>query len=157
MVILCDISGSMRGEPIMRLRQHLQSIWPELEPISKLVAFSDGVEVVESPRHLPNPHGGTNLAGALESLVSYMVPRVIVISDGFPDDQERALQVAARLPGTIDAIYVGPDGNQRAYEFMQKLASQNGGTACWQDLHTSQALLAPTIRGLLGLPAPIAL
>jgi len=54
--------------------------------------------------------------------------RFIVISDGQPDNEERALVVARRFASTIDVVYVGPEddlaGGRR---FLEKLAAVSGG------------------------------
>ena len=156
-VILCDISGSMRGQPMTRLREHLSQMWSEVSDFTKLFAFADSIREVTSPEKLPEAGGGTFLKEAFEHVVSFWPPRTILISDGLPQDMEGSLEAAQKLPGTIDAIFVGPETDRRGIEFMRRLTTANGGQTIVRDLHTTKALLGPALRELLALPAPISL
>jgi hypothetical protein len=156
-VILCDLSGSMKGEPFNRLREILSQMWSEVEETTDLWYFNDVCYRCERPEKLPEPRLGTRLTEAFKALLPLWPAEVILISDGLPEDQAGALDAASRLPGTINAIFVGPESDRIGYEFMAKLASQNGGQAVHRDLHTSCALIAPAIREMLALPSPIAL
>lgn len=156
-VILCDLSGSMNGQPFNRLREHLSQMWAEVEPFTALYGFNDSVFAVECPEKLPTPRQGTMLTEAFKALLPLWPAQVILISDGLPADPNGALDAASRLPGTIDAIFVGPETDQRGIEFMRKLTLANGGQTVVRDLHTSCALVAPAIREMLALPSPIAL
>lgn len=156
-VILCDLSGSMKGQPFQRLREHLSMMWQELEGSTSLFGFNDRCFPVERPEKLPDPQMGTRLTEAFNHVAQFWPAEVILISDGLPEDQQGALDAASRLPGVINAIFVGPDSDRIGYEFMQKLAQANGGQAVHRDLHTAQSLIAPAIRSMLALPSPIAL
>ena len=156
-VILCDLSGSMRGEPVNRLREHLAQMWAEVEMFTELWGFNEKAFLVDCPEKLPVPCHGTMLADAFRQIARRWPSRVILISDGLPDNEAEAETEASRLPGTIDAIFVGPETDDRGIAFMRRLTTANGGQTVVRDLHTSKAILAPAIREMLSLPAPIEL
>lgn len=155
-VILADVSGSMderaaHGRKIDRLREALGNIWAET-PGAALIAFNNDVVPVEGPDDLPPPCGGTALHLALRSARVLHPASVIVISDGRPSDREAALEAARDIPGTIDAIYIGPDSDTEAIRFMRELCRIGAGAAVVTDLSRVRSLV-PSLRGMLGLPA----
>lgn len=157
LVILADVSGSMsdraqEGTKIERLREALGSIWAET-PGASLIAFNGNVMPLEGPDDLPSPTGGTALHLALRAAAAMRAASVVVISDGRPDDEEAALDVAREIPGAIDALYVGPEDDAQAIAFMKKLGRIGGGTVVVKDLLKCRSIVAP-LRSLLGLPAP---
>jgi hypothetical protein len=147
----------MQGQPVKRLREHLAQMWAEVTPFTKLFGFNVTVFEVERPENLPEPHGGTDLHVAFDQIAKYWPAQVILLSDGLPSSPEKALEAAAKLPGTIDAIFVGPESDRRGIEFMRRLTTANGGQTVVRDLHASRAILGPAIREMLALPAPIEL
>jgi uncharacterized protein YegL len=153
-VILADCSGSMTGEPIRQLREKLGRIWPSLHG-ARLFAFESVAAEVESPDRLPDhPGGSTALHLALERAAELHPGEVIVISDGAPDDAEAALAAARKLPGTVQAIFVGDEvRNREAVEFMTRLARENGGRVITRRL--SDPAFEVTMRRLMGLPSPV--
>lgn len=155
-VILADVSGSMRGEKIRLLTEALTRLWPGL-PKAALISFSAFPTRIHGPEALPVPHGSTNLAGALELATTLHPAKVIVISDGRPDDEEGALAAADQIPGMIDVLYVGDDDNTEAIAFMKSLAMAGGGECVCNDIAKTRLALAAPISALLGLPAPMAL
>lgn len=110
-----------------------------------VVAFSDGAEFCWSGRP-PYFGGGTNLAGALR----FVQPadgtgmRLIVISDGYPDDADAALQAARGFTSRIDTIYIGQPGSA-GERFLARLAAASGG----QHSLNTVPQLAQRIVGLL--------
>jgi hypothetical protein len=155
-VILADVSGSMEGPPIARLTEALTSIWPEIKG-AKLISFADSPMEVEHPSKLPEPGGGTALHWALTAAAAFDPAKVIVISDGEPDNETAALAAARDIPGVIDVIFCGSESNENAIAFMRKLSRLGGGQTILRDLHDAKALIAPVLRDLLQLPGPIAL
>lgn len=158
-VILADVSGSMKerameGTKIARLKDALKAIWAET-PGAVLIAFSFDARRVETPKDLPEPSGGTDLHLALMEASRLAAAQVIVISDGRPSDPERCLEIAAEIPGTIDALYIGPETDVEAIQFMHRLGRAGAGDVVVADLTKVKSIVAP-LRGMLGLPAPIA-
>ncbi len=81
----------------------------------------------------------------------------MVFSDGCPNDEAAAFLSAAALPGIVETIFFGDDGDTHAKAFMEKLARDNGGRWLFKDILKGETLLGQDVRELLGLPAPIAL
>jgi Mg-chelatase subunit ChlD len=155
-VILCDISGSMLGERINRLRDALKTLWEEM-PRCRIFGFNYRVHLIESPDRIPTPSGNTALHLALEHAYSLRPAKTIVISDGHPDDAEAAINAASKIPGIIDIAFVGSDGDRPAIQFMKRLARVGGGRVVVRDIAKTKELLAPVLKDMLSLPAPISL
>lgn len=153
-VIMADVSGSMRGAKIRRLKDELNRLWPEIK--ARLMAFSDRPDWVEAPASLPEPFGGTNLAWALEKVAEVWPSEVVVISDGLPQDEEAALSAAERVPGVINVCFVGDDEDHRGAAFMRRLAAVGGGTMVHKDLAKNMSI-GTELRSMLALAPPIAL
>ena len=153
-VILCDVSGSMMGRKIERLRRELNKIWPETK--ARLMWFADKCEWIDTPDQLPHPDGGTFLDDALNLAGTVFPSEVIVISDGRPQSESRALEVAAHLPGTINVCFIGSDDDIKGAEFMHRLARVGGGVMVHKDLARNVGIES-SIREMLALPPPIAL
>ena len=98
---------------------------------ARLFAFSAATREVDA---IPEPENNTNLAGALERMLPLDPGTVLVISDGQPDNAERALAVARRFRGAIDVLYVGPDSDSAAIAFMRRLAAAAGGDVQTHDI-----------------------
>lgn len=130
-VILADVSSSM-NEPaggkkkIDILREALSHQWPSVR-YGHLIAFSSLVATIDSPANLPNPSGSTALHLAIEAARSFRPRRTLIISDGHPDDKDAALIAADGLTGRIDVIYCGPEGDEKAINFLNRLARRTGG------------------------------
>lgn len=133
-VILVDVSGSMYTDDC---RDHQRRYDVALEELTRLqgdlpgrlaiVAFSNAPQFV--PNGVPPLLGGsTDLTGALRfiRLADTGDIRLIVISDGQPDDERGALAAAAQYRGRIDTVFVGPEGDRGA-DFLRRLAAANGG------------------------------
>lgn len=96
--------------------------------------------------------GGTDLAGALEyvHIADGLVNRFIVISDGYPDDAQKALVVAKTFTSTIDCIYIGEPGSG-GESFLKQLAQSRGGSA--STLHGGVNIAAKCEVLMLGAPS----
>jgi hypothetical protein len=121
---------------------------------ARLFAFESTVTEIESPEQLPVPQGGTALHLALERAAELCPGEVVVISDGAPNDAEAALAAARKLPGVVQAIFVGDEvRNREAVQFMTRLARENGGRVITRRL--SDPAFESSVRAVLGLPAPV--
>lgn len=150
-VLLADISGSMSesaGErrKIDLLRDAIAASTQSAP--ARLFVFSSGVREVQS---IPEPEGSTNLAGALRTVQQVDPGVTLVISDGHPDNDGAALEVARTYRGAIDVLYIGPAGDSAAIEFMRALAKAAGGDVRMYDLARlgSAQMLLTHIAGLL--------
>src|SRR3990172_9306655 len=109
-----------------------------------MVAFSDAASLIDA---LPEPQGGTDLAGAIDFCRLQHAVHLIVISDGEPDDGPAALAAATRFGGIIDAFYVGPDGGKGGTFLAQLCVAAHGR---YQAVSlAAQQQIANTIRGYL--------
>jgi hypothetical protein len=162
-VILADVSGSMdRIEGSRRridlLQDILRQVLPDV-PGARVIAFgSVPTEIHGFEPHtlgLPPPAGGTALHLALALVTKGPRPtRIVVVSDGRPDDPQAALTAARALaPLVIDALYAGPDGDSTALGFMRALSFAGGrpGVSGARSLANSQ--LADELRLRLTGPA----
>jgi hypothetical protein len=163
--LLFDNSGSMGARDI---EGSARSRWDNgLVVLNNVVAQIPAVRIVTFGLHvqelhgfeagsmsLPPPMGGTPLHAAFELAAanSPRPDRIVVVSDGLPDDAQAAF-LAARTcaPCVIDALFVGRDGDRTALAFMRALALMGGrrGVAGLRSLSQPKAL-ASEIRGLIG-------
>lgn len=119
-----------------------------------LISFSSGARIVPNASQLPADlmqaavqgyGGGTDLTAALKLAKGLRPRKTIIISDGMPDNQQTALEVAEQITGAVDTIYCGPDSHP-AIAFLRQLAHDNAGEPLvWDGLRE----MAPCIRGLL--------
>jgi hypothetical protein len=130
-------------------------------PRARVIAFNSvpqeltGLEPHAANLNLPEPAGSTALHLALRLVGTTKPDRIIVISDGLPDDRVAALRAARALnPVTIDALYVGPDDSSDALGFMQSLSlcGTGRGLVGIRSLRRPE-VLAEELRVLLRGPA----
>lgn len=111
-----------------------------------IVQFNDSVSLV--PGGVPeSPYGTTDLAGALRFVKSKNMDtgtRIIVISDGEPNCERSALEMAGAFSTRIDVIYCGPASRPEGREFLNRLALASGGQLVTAD--RAQGLMAATMR-----------
>ena len=155
-VLVADVSGSM-SSPAWSGRSKASVLGAAVADLMRetpapcLIAFSS--RVYDRVSVLPEPNGTTALHLALACAVGYQPGATLVISDGQPDDEQHALAQAERLSGRIDTLYVGPDSDRAAIDFMRRLARVGCGRDMRADLGRPQPRLGSTIRQLL-LSAP---
>lgn len=146
-IILVDVSGSMRGAAYEQACAELKKLQAELPGKVAVIAFSDRPEFAPSgrPRFIGS---GTDLARALAfvHVADGCDMRFIVISDGYPNDAEKALSQAKKFKSRIDTIYIGSEGGP-GEGFLRKLAAASGGQSSTNQIQqlaerTSQLLLA---------------
>lgn len=152
-VILADISGSMESAAGDGRRKIdvLRDAVAAARGQAKLVAFSARPREVES---IPEPEANTDLAAALEYVRASDPGVTLVISDGEPDNQGKALAVAGSFRGAIDVLYIGPESNTAAIAFMRRLASMAAGDVVINDIAGMGGvrMLQRQIAGLLQGP-----
>lgn len=154
-VVLADVSGSMASTAWGGRSKHSllrDAVAATLQPGQhELMAFSDGVQLLARPAMLPEPVGGTALHLALKAALERNPGRILVISDGEPDNEAEALAVAARFAGVIDVLYIGSDANVAAMRFLQALARAGYGRYQSNDIaQPGRPALTNTIQLLLG-------
>lgn len=134
-VIIVDTSGSMDAADSREGKTRYTVACEELARLQRempgklaVIAFSSAV--MFCPGGQPYQfHGGTNLEGALKFAKVADVPgmRFFVISDGYPDDPESALEQAKRFQAPISTIHVGPESDQAGRAFLTQLANAAHG------------------------------
>lgn len=150
-LLFLDISASMaevvgQSRKIDLLRQALDRT---LAPGEIAIAFHSIINVLPTLQLIPEPQGGTAMHLAIEHGCTLRPKHSLVVSDGLPDDEKQALSAAKRMTGTISTLYIGPDSNQKAIEFMRKLARLGCGQAQACDLNKGVGLLRESIKLLL--------
>jgi hypothetical protein len=155
-VVLIDVSGSMDAPDSRDRRTRYDVALEELAALQShlpgkiaVIAFSDSVVFVPGGQP-PFMGSGTDLASALRFAKVADVPdmRFFIISDGSPDDEQAALNVAKSYSNRIDTIFVGPESYPRGREFLETLARASGGQSTTAD--RVQELAAKVETLLLG-------
>nr|WP_308006628.1 hypothetical protein [Xanthomonas albilineans] len=152
-VILADVSSSMESvaEDGRRKIDILRDAVDAARGRARLIAFSRTVRQVEQ---IPEPEANTDLAAGLAFAKSLDPGTTILISDGEPDNESAALAQARNFRGAIDVLYIGPEANARAIDFMRRLAAAAGGSVTINDITAPGGvrLLQQRIAGLLPRP-----
>lgn len=134
-IIIIDTSGSMHTNDSRGGRSRYDVACEELTALQKsmpgkiaVIAFSSSVLFCPSgiAEYLG---GGTDLAKALKfaKVADVAGMQFILISDGQPDDENSALNVAKTYQNKISVIYVGSESNPMGREFLERLAAATGG------------------------------
>jgi hypothetical protein len=124
-----------------------------VEPEARLIAFSDTVVEIATPSELPQPNGSTALHAALQYAAPLNPRRLIIISDGEPDDRGAALRAARAFHCRIDSFHAGDEDDRGAISFLRNLSLMGapGGRASVTDLRHPDRL-AGALRLLLAAP-----
>jgi len=150
-VIVADVSSSMAEMAGARPKiQVLREALAMERGNARIIAFSYSPTEVRTPEEIPEPNGSTALHLALEMADTLRPERTLVISDGHPESEEKALRAADNLRGRIDVLYIGPEDDLKAIRFMSLLARVGAGRCEVNDIRQAPALLAPAVRALLG-------
>ena len=150
-LIIADVSGSMNspawgGQSKIKILRSSVAECLGKRPGTKLIAFSDYAnEVFE----IPHASGSTALHTALLFAERYKPSVTLVISDGQPDDSEAAIAQARLLTGIINVLYIGPDCDVQAIDFMRRLSRVRYGECFTSDLTKQHNLLGSTMQRLL--------
>ena len=152
--LLLDVSGSMDApigpghRKIDALRRIVDDLHGDLH--GPLVAFG----LCTAPRQVayvdrvPEPSGTTPLKEGIVFCHEEGAQRIIVVSDGAPDDAGGALEAARAFKHPIDVFFVGSDGETCGAAFLRSLCVAAGGQYDDTPL-TAPKELATKIRGLL--------
>jgi hypothetical protein len=154
-VVVCDCSDSMLSTiGSLGLRKHEQlriALEDALigDPLLQIIAFSTFPKRIATVAELPPPSGSTNLHGALQMAAELKPRRTIIISDGEPNSETLATEVARdHLTGSIDTIYCGPEGHPGC-DYLHSLARLAGGRGVvWE----GREQLTAIVRHLLQAP-----
>src|SRR4051794_11198920 len=166
-VLLIDVSGSMgafmrngitridglrqvvagmlakRATPMIAFGMATQQFAHPLEPQQQ--SRSEEVGFVTE---VPDAHGGTPLAEAIDFARANGYGRAVVISDGQPNyPNSTSLDAARRFGGQIDVIYIGDPGDPGSM-FLDELAKATGGQRFEGDLSDVKEITGAVI-GLL--------
>lgn len=133
-LVLLDVSGSMAmpDAPNEMTRQEyaekkLTNIQGKHPGAVALICFSNNVEFQPSGKPYWM-YGGTDLTAGLEfvKVADDCGLKIVVISDGEPNNEESALYVAKTFTSKIDVIFCGSEGDY-GQRFLSELARVSGG------------------------------
>lgn len=155
-LILLDNSESMKALDCPNYQERFSVAMRELRRLQAAIEGKIGVVQFNCfptfiAGGLPDsPYGSTDVAAALEYVqkIDGCGIRIILISDGEPDNEPLALEVAKRFTDTrIETVYIGPEGGRGA-DFLRRLSALTGG------VHVNQSVgeipnLAATVTKLL--------
>ena len=124
-LFLLDVSGSMdekvdRVKKIDSLREVMRRY-----PDAKKICFSTYVDEYVD---IPEPSGSTDLTQALKFIKSNYstYKRIVLVSDGEPNNRKHAKEAASELSLPIDIIFIGKKGDE-GERFMEELALTTNG------------------------------
>lgn len=154
-IVMIDISLSMSEHDCLEGQRRYDAALAELAKLQRqipgkvgVIQWSSSVQFV--PGGVPDfPTGSTQLANCLR----FVKPaddtgiRLILVSDGEPDDPETAMDEARTFKSKIDTVYVGP-ANGYGADFLKRLAAATGGQAVTQSV-TEIGQLSQTVKKLL--------
>jgi Mg-chelatase subunit ChlD len=154
-IVLLDWSGSMvardagGGKSRKQVAQeHLVRLQEAHPGKVGLICFAD--YPIFCPNGSPLNCGGCT---ALEKALRYVKPvddtdtKIVIVSDGLPNDEEETLRVARTFKTKLDVIYIGDERDPTGGRvFLQKLAEATGGQFFKAD---SPGLLVPSVETLM--------
>lgn len=128
--LLLDTSGSMATEIEFGLSRidALRDIVKGLQGSFRTFHFGSNTEEITQDK-IPDPSGGTNLAGALAFIKHKGFTRALLITDGRPNSAAAALEEAKGM--SLSIMYVGPHPKP---QFLDDLAAACSGTCTVEDL-----------------------
>jgi hypothetical protein len=135
--VICDGSGSMESSDSRDGRVRFDVLTEELLKIQSqypgkvcVIGFSNSAQVLTGGYPVLYG-GGTNMVEGLLAAkpLDGTRAKLVLISDGCPDSQEKTLKVARTFKSKINTIFVGKPDDEDAKRFMAKLASVTGGSS----------------------------
>lgn len=155
-ILMIDTSASMRTDDCQNGKTRHQTACEELRRLQrqlpgKLAVIEWANSHAFCPGGIPGPAVGfaTDMAGVLEFVhtADDCGIKFILISDGEPDSEDAALNMAKLFKSHIDTIYIGPEGGAGA-EFLRRLSSLTGGQSVSQSAREI-VQLAQTVTKLI--------
>lgn len=153
-VVLIDQSGSMSAKDAPGRRSRYDAADAELIALQKrhpgqvaVIEFSNDVKFC--PGGVPSRQGcGTDMAAALNfARVADGASKIVLVSDGVPDDEQRTINAARRYNNPIHTIFIGPeDDHEGGRAFLAQLAAATGGRTFQSD---APGLLGEGVEHLL--------
>lgn len=154
-LVMVDTSGSMDSEDCQGNRRRYDLACEQLIKLQRelpgkvgVISWSSSVQF--NPGGVPYYFGGgTDLVGVLK----FVKPadgtsiKLILISDGEPDQEQAALDLAKQFKSKISTIYIGPESG-RGRDFLRRLAEATGGQSVSQSVNDI-ANLKQTVTKLL--------
>jgi hypothetical protein len=122
-VVLFDKSGSMNAEDCPGHESRIDVVNKILKKMLNLPVYAFSDNVVKAEYSKLEAYGSTNLLQALEICSHYS--KVILVSDGCPDDSVKAMVKAITLKIPFDTILIGND--EEGKKFMQELSQRTNG------------------------------
>jgi hypothetical protein len=147
-IVLLDLSGSM-ADFVSEKESKFTIICDLVKKLQdqRMFWFSSNVhELKANDSYLPRPNGGTNMTLAFCAMKQEKAEKVILITDGIPDDQKSALEAAKDL--NLEIVYIGPDP---VPEFLHLLAKAGNNQVANMNLLKEQNRLTlfSKVKGLL--------
>jgi len=154
-LLLADMSSSMNMNDAMGQSSRYDAAEADIIRLQEkyqgkvaLVVFANTVEFC--PAGVPiRLGGGTDLSRALKfiKVADDCGIKIVLISDGEPDNPDEALKIASQFVSRIDCVYVGSETDDfGGRAFLEKLAQATGG----QFMKSSQpGLLAESVEVLM--------
>lgn len=129
-MFICDYSGSMYGMiDGTTFREHMNSILKKVGA-ANIIGFADRALYSNKPFEDDSMlGGGTDLTNALSFFRNRysQYTKIILISDGEPNDSKSAMSEAMKIGKRIECIYIGPK-DSNGYKFLANLSTKTGGT-----------------------------
>lgn len=132
--VMVDVSASMGANDAGNGKSRYDAACEQLERLQKenpgeiaVGCFSSRAEFC--PGGIPVMIGSmTDMVAALRlmKMADACGIRLILISDGEPNDESSTLREASKFTSKIDTIFVGPEGDP-GREFLRKLSAATGG------------------------------
>ncbi len=155
-VILVDVSGSMMdcdtasGESRYQVAlKELQNLQAELPGKLAVIGFSDHARFAVGG--IPKfARGNTDMVKALEFVkrVDGCGIKLILISDGEPNEKHETLKTAETFETKIDTVFVGAE-NSPGRKFLMELSSRTGGISVCNETNKLH-FLGSNLKLLLG-------
>lgn len=121
--MLLDVSGSMTEQVgTQRKIDMLRSAVSQYKGVRQYV-FSDRVTETQ---YIPEPHGSTELHTAFRYIAKANPQKLLLVSDGLPDEPNTCLDTGKSLGIPIDVLYIGNSGDD-GERFMKLLAERTKG------------------------------